>query len=83
MAENSFGAALANLSDLEGKTVTVVLSSGNTVNIKEFKVGQAKLAVFGIDTDTGKKVVINPDYITTVLYQSDEKIIAPGPSIQH
>ena len=68
MAEDSFGAALANLSDLDGKIVTVVLSSGNKLDVKEFKVGPAKLAIFGIDGKTGKQVVINPDHIATVAY---------------
>ena len=68
MAENSFSAALANLTDLEGKTVIVVLSSGNIVNVKEFKVGPAKLAIFGIDAATKRQLVINPDHIATVAY---------------
>jgi len=68
MAEDSFGAALANLSDLDGKIVTVVLSSGNKLDVKEFKVGPAKLAIFGIDAKTEKQVVINPDHIATLSY---------------
>ena len=57
-----------DIQDLEGKTVTIVLSSGNIVDVKEFKVGPAKLAIFGIDAVTKKQVVINPDHIATLTY---------------
>ena len=68
MAEIGFGAALANLGDLAGKAVTVVLGSGATLEIKDFKVGPAKLAIFGVDVRTEKQIVINPHHIAALRY---------------
>ena len=68
MSENQFGAALANLQELQGKTATVVLGSGASIEVKDFKVGPAKLAAFGTDAKSGRQIVLNAAQIAAISY---------------